>query len=201
MHLDPELRQLLTGMPLATHLDTQTLEQIRPYAAAPLPGRTAEDFDLVSVLRPDGPVRRDAPCVYWIHGGGMVMGNRFSQIDIPLEWLDRFDAIVVTVGYRLAPEANGTALVDDCYAGLLWTVKNAATDLSGLPPAYVDAGSAEIFRDEVVDYATRLGAAGGRADLHVWSGGFHGFDALFPAAALSAAARATRTGWLARLLA
>ncbi|CAM5301655.1 hypothetical protein SMICM304S_05897 [Streptomyces microflavus] len=45
----------------------------------------------------------------------MVMGDRFSQIDIPLEWLDEFGAVVVSVEYRLAPEATGTTLVDDCY--------------------------------------------------------------------------------------
>jgi acetyl esterase/lipase len=49
----------------------------------------------------------------------MVMGDRFSQIDIPLEWLDEFGAVVVSVDYRLAPEATGTTLVDDCYQGLL----------------------------------------------------------------------------------
>nr|WP_308203398.1 hypothetical protein [Frankia gtarii] len=31
-----------------------------------------------------------------------------------------------------------------------------AGDLSGLPPAFVDVGSAETFRDEDVDYAARL---------------------------------------------
>jgi acetyl esterase/lipase len=75
-----------------------------------------------------------------------------------------------------------------------------ADDLSGLPPTYIDAGSAEVFRDEDVAYAGRIRAAGGRADLHLWDGGFHGFDALFPAAALSAAARRTRNDWLGRLL-
>ncbi|MFD0476450.1 alpha/beta hydrolase fold domain-containing protein [Nonomuraea thailandensis] len=75
-----------------------------------------------------------------------------------------------------------------------------AEDLSGLPTTYIDAGSAEVFRDEDVEYATRIWGAGGQAELHVWAGGFHGFDALFPRAALSAAARETRTGWLARTL-
>lgn len=67
--------------------------------------------------------------------------------------------------------------------------------------AYVDAGSAEVFRDEAVDYATRIWAAGGQAELHVWAGGFHGFDALFPRAALSASARRVRSDWLGRILA
>jgi acetyl esterase/lipase len=57
-----------------------------------------------------------------------------------------------------------------------------------------------VFRDEDVAYATRIWAAGGQAELHVWAGGFHGFDALYPQVPISAAARHTRTGWLARTL-
>jgi len=74
-----------------------------------------------------------------------------------------------------------------------------ADDLSGLPPTYVDVGSAEVFRDEGVSYAGRIWAAGGHAELHVWPGGFHGFDALVPEARLSVAARRTRTEWLGRV--
>jgi acetyl esterase/lipase len=75
-----------------------------------------------------------------------------------------------------------------------------ADDLSGLPPAFIDVGSAETFRDEDVTYATRLWQAGGRAELHVWPGGFHGFDLLAPQAAISQEARAARLRWLRRLL-
>jgi acetyl esterase/lipase len=75
-----------------------------------------------------------------------------------------------------------------------------AADLSGLPPAYLDVGSAETLRDEGVAYASRIWQAGGVAELHVWPGGFHGFDTLVPGARLSVAARARRTEWLERLL-
>lgn len=75
-----------------------------------------------------------------------------------------------------------------------------ADDLSNLPTTYIDAGSAEVFRDEDVAYASRIWAAGGQAELHVWAGGFHGFDALYPHVPVSAAARRTRTDWLARVL-
>jgi acetyl esterase/lipase len=75
-----------------------------------------------------------------------------------------------------------------------------ATDLSGLPPAFVDVGSVEIFRDEDIAYANRICQAGGQAELHVWPGGFHGFDLIVPRAALSRAARAARNGWVGRLL-
>ncbi|MEU9385991.1 alpha/beta hydrolase [Streptomyces sp. NPDC048279] len=309
--LDPELRRLLAGMPLMSRLTPDLLAQLRRLPSPPvdslLAHRQAERREItvpaedgtpirLSVVRPaHTPRATAAPCVYWIHGGGMVMGDRFSQLDIPLEWLDEFGAVVVSVDYRLAPEATGTTLVDDCYQGLLWTVEHAAElgidpgriivagasaggglaagltllardlgtpaiaaqvlicpmldhrnttvssrqytgvpgvwtgemnafgwravlgrlagdevpahvspaladDLSGLPATYIDTGSAEVFRDEDTDYASRIWAAGGQAELHVWAGGFHGFDALFPQARLSVTARRTRTEWLARVI-
>ncbi|MBM9506308.1 alpha/beta hydrolase [Streptomyces sp. KK5PA1] len=73
-----------------------------------------------------------------------------------------------------------------------------ATDLSGLPPTYIDVGSAETFRDENVAYAHAIWQAGGDAELHVWPGAFHGFDSVAPAAALTRAARHARTQWLSR---
>ncbi len=75
-----------------------------------------------------------------------------------------------------------------------------ATDLSGLPPAFIDVGSAETFRDEDVLYASRIWTAGGIAELHVWPGGFHGFTMMVPDAALSRAAAAAQLDWLRRLL-
>ncbi|MDX2600562.1 alpha/beta hydrolase [Streptomyces caniscabiei] len=75
-----------------------------------------------------------------------------------------------------------------------------ATDVSDLPPAFIDVGSAETFRDEDVTYATRIWQAGGHAELHVWPGGFHGFDGIVPQAALSVDAREARLRWLRRLL-
>jgi acetyl esterase/lipase len=76
-----------------------------------------------------------------------------------------------------------------------------ATDLSGLPPAYLDVGSVDSFRDETIDYAGRIWRAGGAAELHVWPGGYHGFELMAPDAAISVMARETRIAWLRRLLA
>ncbi|MFJ6481494.1 alpha/beta hydrolase [Streptomyces sp. NPDC091682] len=50
-------------------------------------------------------------------------------------------------------------------------------------------------------YADTIWRAGGRAELHVWPGAFHGFDGLAPEAALSRDARDARTRWLRRILA
>jgi len=76
-----------------------------------------------------------------------------------------------------------------------------ATDLSGLPPAFIDVGSAETFRDEDVTYASRIWQAGGVAELHVWPGGFHGFSGMAPQATVSQAASAAPLNWLHRILA
>lgn len=75
-----------------------------------------------------------------------------------------------------------------------------AEDLSGLPPALIDVGSAETFRDEAVDYASRIWQAGGTAELHVWPGGFHGYEIFAPEAAITRATIDERHRWLARLL-
>ncbi|MEV5342245.1 alpha/beta hydrolase [Streptomyces sp. NPDC052676] len=75
-----------------------------------------------------------------------------------------------------------------------------AGDLSGLPPAYVDVGSAETFRDETVAYAGRLWRFGVPCELHVWPGGCHGFDALAPEAGISRRAGRARREWLGGLL-
>lgn len=75
-----------------------------------------------------------------------------------------------------------------------------AEDLSNLPPAFVDVASAETFRDEAVDYARRLWQAGGRAELHVWPGGFHSSESVAPNAALSRDTVLARRRWLRRIL-
>ncbi|MEU2775413.1 alpha/beta hydrolase [Streptomyces sp. NPDC007162] len=103
-----------------------------------------------------------------------------------------------------ANETGWTALLGDARGGpdvSPYAAPARATDLTGLPPAFLDVGSAETFRDETVGYASRIWQSGGTAELHVWPGGFHGFDGFAPQAALSQAARAAHVTWLRRLLA
>jgi acetyl esterase/lipase len=235
-----------------------------------------------------------APLLYHIHGGGMVMGCNRDDTEQLADWVESFGCVVIAPEYRLAPENPHPAPLDDCYAGLVWSHRNADTlgvdrdrivvagasagggiaaglalmardgravqllgqllmcpmlddrnetpssyelegdgiwdrvsniagweallggergtaevsshaaparagDLSGLPPAFLDVGSVDVLRDEVIDYASRILRAGGSAELHVWPGGFHGFDLFAPNAKLSLAASAARVDWLARL--
>ncbi|MDX3311765.1 alpha/beta hydrolase [Streptomyces sp. NPDC054884] len=105
---------------------------------------------------------------------------------------------------RTANDTGWTALLGAARGGpdvSPYAAPARAEDLSGLPPAFLDVGSAETFRDEVVGYASRIWQAGGIAELHVWPGGFHGFDGFAPQATLSKSARAAHLDWLRRLLA
>jgi acetyl esterase/lipase len=290
----PAIRQAPSPFPVPT------LEDLRRGGAfevtsvqAPGPAG-APDISLL-ICRPAG-VTAAVPALYHIHGGGMMLGDNRTGVPGMLDHAQRLQMAVVSVEYRLAPETPHPGPVEDCYAGLAWTVAHAAelgidparvivgggsaggglsaavallardrggpaligqllmcpmlddrnetpsswqmtglgvwdhaanevgwtallgdarggpdvppyaaparaADLSGLPPAFIDVGSAETFRDEDVAYATRIWQAGGAAELHVWPGGFHGFTVAAPNTALSRAAVAAQLSWLSRLLA
>ncbi len=49
-----------------------------------------------------------------------------------------------------------------------------ASDLSGLPPAYISIGALDLFLDESLEYTRRLARAGVPVELHVIPGAFHG---------------------------
>ncbi|MEP6478903.1 MAG: alpha/beta hydrolase [Rhodoglobus sp.] len=59
-------------------------------------------------------------------------------------------------------------------------------DLTGLPPAWVGVGTLDLFHDEDLEYARRLNAADVPCELFVVPGAFHGFDALYPKAPITA---------------
>ncbi|MFE3459592.1 alpha/beta hydrolase [Nocardiopsis aegyptia] len=56
-----------------------------------------------------------------------------------------------------------------------------ATDLTGLPPAYIATAEFCPNRDEGIDYAARLLRAGVSVELHQWAGTFHGSQAILSA--------------------
>ncbi|WP_410586058.1 alpha/beta hydrolase [Amycolatopsis sp. lyj-23] len=259
-----------------------------------VPGPPGAPDITLTIVRPRGGVT-GAPAFYSIHGGGMILGNRFFGIDGLVDDVLRFGAVGVSVEYRLAPEHPAPAAVEDCYAGLVWLAEHAAelgvdparivvtgasaggglsagvalmardrggphllgqvllcpmiddrnatasarqydgigawdrhnndtgwdallgpvrgteeaspyavparaADVSNLPPAFIDVGAAEVFRDEATEYALRIWATGGQAELHVWHGGYHAFAGFSPGAEVSRAAVAARLSWLRRLL-
>jgi len=66
-----------------------------------------------------------------------------------------------------------------------YAAASRATDLSGLPPAYICVGTEDLFRDEDIDYARRLIDAGVPCELAVFPGMYHGGDMLVPQARIS----------------
>ena len=74
-----------------------------------------------------------------------------------------------------------------------------ATDLAGLPPAYIDVGDLDLFLDEDIAYAQALMRAGVPVELHVYPGAFHGSNNfVFPLRALATLERRRAGGAGAR---
>jgi acetyl esterase/lipase len=72
-------------------------------------------------------------------------------------------------------------------------------DPAGLPPAYIDVGQLDIFRDEDLTYALRLGRAGVPVELHLHPGVPHEFDFIAFGAAAARRVNADRVRVLASL--
>ena len=65
------------------------------------------------------------PGIFFIHGGGMIMGAVEGENLKATELCEAIQAVVVSVEYRLAPEHPHPAPVRDCYAALKWMAQNA----------------------------------------------------------------------------
>ncbi|WP_457100908.1 alpha/beta hydrolase [Microbacterium sp. P5_E9] len=91
-------------------------------------GVTSEDRTVdgipIRVYTPEGP-RATRPLIVYFHGGGFVFGDLRGG-----DWMcgtvaKDLDAIVVSVGYRLAPKHPFPAGIDDCRAALAWAAEHA----------------------------------------------------------------------------
>ncbi|WP_194904526.1 alpha/beta hydrolase fold domain-containing protein [Catenulispora rubra] len=80
------------------------------------------------------------PAVLYAHGGGMILGD-LNAYDTLLSWYVAHSRVpFLSVGYRLAPEVNGTMLAEDVFAGLTWLIDHAR-DLA------VDTGRIAVMGD------------------------------------------------------
>ena len=87
-----------------------------------IPGPAGEM--LVRIYWPEstGPL----PLVVFFHGGGFVLCSLDTHDELARGLCHGSGAVVVSVDYRLAPEAPYPAAADDCYAALVWAVSHAA---------------------------------------------------------------------------
>ncbi len=94
-----------------------------------------------------------------------------NLIDDPRTW-DREKNIFAWKAYL------GDSIEDDVspYAAAF-----RATDLTGLPSAYIAVGELDLFLDENMEYAQRLLQAGVSTELHIYPGATHGFDGMITA--------------------
>ena len=140
--LDEEHRAVLDAMPM--RMDLADIEAARAgmaerRAALPVPplpeGVAIEDRlapgpegapDVMVRLYRPASLPADAPALYWIHGGGMVLGNVEMNDPYCANVAGRLNVLVASVEYRLAPEHPFPAPLEDCYAGLRWLASEAA---------------------------------------------------------------------------
>jgi acetyl esterase/lipase len=239
-----------------------------------VPGPVGSPDVPVRIYRPRRP-RPGSPAVLFIHGGGMYLGDLDYEHPTAVRICEELGVVVVSTGYRKAPEHPHPAQVEDCYAALGWMSANArsldvdpgrlavfggsaggnlalatalkardlggpalacvmalypmvdhrnatpdtglvevgpwtrsvnaeawawflggrepdgyaaplhAADLAGLPPTFIDVGTADLFRDEDLALAQRLLAAGVSTELHVYPGVYHAAEHFSPDADVS----------------
>ncbi len=132
--LDPELHPIVDAFP-DTPLIAETLHAFRRATQENVELGDAEAVGVarteVEVTSADGTNVRcllyvpktaadNRPGYLHIHGGGYVIGSSEGSDATNLAIASRLGAVVLSVGYRLAPEHPIPAPLDDCYAGLGW---------------------------------------------------------------------------------
>ncbi|HEX8122565.1 MAG TPA: alpha/beta hydrolase [Solirubrobacteraceae bacterium] len=90
--------------------------------AEPVDSVSDEDADgvRVRVFTPKGGAGQPLPVVLWIHGGGWILGTIDAHDALCRALCNAAEAIVCSVDYRLAPEAQHPAQLEDCRKALAW---------------------------------------------------------------------------------
>lgn len=81
------------------------------------------------------------PVVVWLHGGALIMGSRSGVPQQLLDLAEKRGLIVVSLGYRLAPEAQLQEIIADLGDGLAWVRKSGPEVFAAEPQRLVVAGA------------------------------------------------------------
>lgn len=264
------MREIIKGIENAPFISETMHMELKKVVAE---GSTIRLF----IYKPKDIVQHSGICVYWIHGGGNVVGTP-REDDIAALFVENLKCTLVSIDYKLAPEHEHPIGMEDCYAGLEWISQHfeelnidknkivvagesagggmaartvllnrerqganiafqllkcpmldnthdtpsgrlsgylgwdrdsslwawnaylggnlgkdatplqspsRATDLSGLPPAFLYVGAVELFRDEVIAYAQQLMKDEVPTELYVAPGVSHGGERIAPNAKIS----------------
>jgi acetyl esterase len=144
--LDPQTAALLEALGEGITPPTSTLsvpegrEMLDELFAVEDPEPVGEVLD-TAIKGPDEPIQLRLyapegegpfPVLVFYHGGGWTRGSLDGYDGLCRRLTNRAEALVVSVDYRLAPEAPFPAGFEDCYAATEWAAEHAA-DLGGDP--------------------------------------------------------------------
>ena len=130
----PMVREALKGVYAAVLGEPDPTVSVTEHLVPGPPG--APDVRLI-VYTPSGP-KTVRPALFHIHGGGFILGDAAMMTPLSQARAKNLDCVVVSVDYRLAPEAPYPGPVEDCYAGLTWLADHAAE--FGVDPSRIVVG-------------------------------------------------------------
>lgn len=141
----PELRRLAKVLP-KTVITPFTLRTVRRVTKLQW-RRVPSDVDVITLgdgvrvwlFRPPAG-SGTTPGLLWIHGGGYLIGSPGQDAKLCRRYARELGATVVSVDYRLAPEHQYPAALDDCYAALTWLAELPGVDRSRLAIGGASAG-------------------------------------------------------------
>ena len=150
--IDPEVAAALAALDMRFgELSDASLRGIREHRdAAPMPP-LSDGVERINHAVPERPpvsvrVHREKnttgllPCIYWMHGGGLILGRNIGDDPRFDRWCPRLGCVGVSVEYALAPESKYPGPLEDCYAGLKWL--HAHAEELGVDAARIGIGGA-----------------------------------------------------------
>jgi acetyl esterase len=102
--------------------------------------------------------QRPLPVLLYFFGGGWVLGTIDTADGVSRSLANSSGALVVVVGYRLAPEHPFPAAIDDCYAAVRWVAGHA--EEIGADPARIAVGGDSAGGNLAAGLALRARADG-----------------------------------------
>ena len=131
--LHPKARAIVDQLASLPRLPTMTPAEARgrpePLAAAP---EAVASVTARTIPGPGGPMPIYRPkdavrgALVYFHGGGWVIGSLEGSDGACRALANRSRSVVISIGYRLAPETKFPGPVEDAYAAVRWTADNAA---------------------------------------------------------------------------
>ena len=125
---------------LAACCQVQADEEAAKFSKREFTYKTVGDLKIrADVYRHEDSEKR--PVVVWLHGGALIMGSRTGVPKQLLELAEAERFVVVSLGYRLAPEAKLQEIISDLRDGLAWVLQSGPEVFHAEPSRLVVAGA------------------------------------------------------------